>query len=308
MDKKKKLIDIIKEKLEEKKYTLKTQKNYRWWIKKYILFHQKKHPIELGFDGIKSFLYHLCYEKKLGATTQNQALDAIIFLYEEVLHVNLAGYDIKHLRSKREESIPVVLSKEELTQLFYHINGIYKLMATFMYGCGLRMNEIIYLKVKNIDFVNKQIFVSGRILPLPIKIVEDLTIHVNVIKKIHKEDLLQGYGYLYSENTKREFMEQLLFPMQKITLDKKTNTMVRLPISDKTFGRNIKQASLKAKIEKKVSANTLRHSYAVHMLQNGVDIKTLQELLGHKEKSTTMIYTHVLRELNKNSISSPLDF
>jgi integron integrase len=304
----KKLIDIIKEKLEYKKYTFKTQKNYRWWIKKYILFHHKKHPLDMGKAEIESFLKHLSIDKKLGATTQNQALNAIVFLYEEVLDIKIKTQNIKNLRVKRKECIPIVLSKDELAQLFYHMNGIYKLMATFMYGCGLRMSELLNLRIKDIDFKENQVYVDGRVMPLPLKIAEDLSIHVREVKKMHNDDLLQGYSYLYEENSSREFMMQYLFPMSKITLDKKNNGMVRLPICDKTLGRNIKQASMKAKIEKKVSANTLRHTYATHMLQSGIDVKTLQELLGHKEKSTTMIYVHTLRELSKNTLSSPLDF
>lgn len=304
----KKLIDIIKEKLEYKKYTLKTQKNYRWWIKKYILFHQKKHPLDMGKEEIECFLKHLSEDKKLGATTQNQALNAIIFLYEEVLEIPIKTQNIKNLRVKRKECFPVVLSKDELSQMFYHMNGVYKLMVTLMYGCGLRMNELLNLKIKDIDFKTKQVNIDGRVMPLPMKIAEDLSIHVKEVKKIHSDDLLKGYSYLFGELSSREFMMQYLFPMNKLTLDKTNNGMVRLPISDKTLGRNIKQASLKSKIDKKVSANTFRHTYATHMLQSGIDVKTLQELLGHKEKSTTMIYAHIVRDLSKNALASPLDF
>ena len=308
MKKKRKLLDIIKEKLEFKKYSQKTQKNYRWWIKKYILFHQKKHPVEMGIEEIESFLNYLSKEKKLSATSQNQALNAIAFLYEEVLEKKIKNQNLQVLRAKREDFVPVTLSKDELKQIFYHINGIYRLMATLMYGCGLRMSELLNLRIKDIDLKTAKIFVERRVLPLPQKVIDELSIHIKEIKKIYEDDLLQGYGYLYSKDKNANLILSYLFPMKKVSLDKKANIMVRFPISDKTFARNIKQASLKAKIEKKVSANTLRHTYALHLLQSGIDIKTLQELLGHKEKSSTMIYQHMLRESNKKSLSSPLDF
>jgi site-specific recombinase XerD len=179
-------------------------------------------------------------------------------------------------------------------------------MATLMYGCGLRMSELINLKIKDINFKQVEVYVDTRVIPLPQKIFEDLSVHVEEVKKIYRDDLNQGYGYIYEGN--REIEDQFLFPMKKVILDKKTNSMIRPSITDKTFGRNVKDASIKANLDNKVSANTLRHSYATHMIQNGVDVKTLQKLLGHKESATTMIYVHIVRELNQKNLSSPLDF
>jgi len=301
-----KLLDIIKEKMEFKNYSLKTQKNYRWWIKKYIIYHQKKHPMEMGKEELETFLKHLKIEKKLSPTSQNQALNAIIFLYEDVLNIPMKNQNLKTLRIKREDNKPIILTKEELNQLFYYMSGIYKLMAILMYGCGLRMKELINLKIKNINFKENKLHIQERIMPLPKKIIEDLSIHIKEIQRIYLEDLNQGYGYIYEGN--REIKDQFLFPMKKVILDEENNKMVRLKITDKTFGRNVKDAAIKANLDKKVSANTLRHSYATHMIQNGIDVKTLQKLLGHKESATTMIYVHIVRELNKNNLSSPLDF
>ena len=292
--------------MELKNYSFLTQKNYRWWIKKYIIFHQKKHPINMGKKEVELFLKHLQNEKNLSPTSQNQALNAIIFLYEDVLEIPIKNQDLKTLRIKREDNKPVILTKEELTQLFYYMNGVYKLMATLMYGCGLRMSELINLKIQDINFKLNEVYVDERVIPLPQKIVEDLGIHVKEVKRVYGDDLNQGYGYIYDGNKNIE--EQFLFPMKKVVLDENSNKMTRLSITDKTFGRNVKDASLKANLNKKVSANTLRHSYATHMIQNGLDVKTLQKLLGHKESATTMLYVHIVRELNKKNLSSPLDF
>jgi integron integrase len=292
--------------MELKNYSFLTQKNYRWWIKKYIIFHQKKHPINMGKKEVELFLKHLQNEKNLSPTSQNQALNAIIFLYEDVLETPIKNQNLKTLRIKREDNKPVILTKEELTQLFYYMNGVYKLMATLMYGCGLRMSELINLKIQDINFKLNEVYVDERVIPLPQKIVEDLGIHVKEVKRVYGDDLNQGYGYIYEGNKNIE--EQFLFPMKKVVLDENSNKMTRLSITDKTFGRNVKDASLKANLNKKVSANTLRHSYATHMIQNGLDVKTLQKLLGHKESATTMLYVHIVRELNKKNLSSPLDF
>ena len=303
---KKKLLDIIKEKMELKKYSLKTQKNYRWWIKKYILFHQKKHPLDMGKKEVEDFLGHLQKEKNLSPTSQNQALNAIIFLYEAVFKIPMKNQNLKTLRIKREDNKPIILTKDELKQLFYYMSGVYKLMAILMYGCGLRMSELIQLKIRDLNFKLGEVSVSQRIVPLPQKIIEDLSVHIKEVKKIYRDDLNQGYGYIYKGS--REIEDQFLFPMKKVILDKNTNTMIRPSITDKTFGRNVKDASIKANLDNKVSANTLRHSYATHMVQSGIDVKTLQKLLGHKESATTMIYVHIVRELNQKNLSSPLDF
>lgn len=303
MDRSRRLIDVVKEKIEFKKYSLKTAKSYRWWIKQYIIFFNNTHPLEIPKESIETFIKNLSDIKNSSSTTQNQAINALIFLYEDVLEIPLDNLHVQSLRAKRIDTPPTILTKDELKQLFYHLSGTYRLMALLMYGCGLRMGELLNLKIADLDVENQLLHVEGRDMPLPMKLFEDLEVHLSELKKIHISDLKDGRGTLEDCN---EFDFQYLFPMKSVTLDKKINTMQREHIKDKTFARNIKSASKKALLEKSVSANTLRHSYAIHMLQSGVDIKTLQELLGHKDVSSTKIYQQILKE-SKETLKSPLD-
>ncbi|BCD61515.1 integron integrase [Nitratiruptor sp. YY08-26] len=322
MQKRKKLLDILKEKIIFKGYSRATEKSYIYWNKEYILFHNKKHPKDMGKIEIEEFLTHLAVNKNVSPTTQNQAFNAILFLYKEVLGIDTKDWNIQALRAKRKEHMPVVLTKDEVRQIIFNMTGIYKLMLELMYGCGLRMNELLRLRIKDIDFGFDNVYIwdsksqKDRILPLPQKIKDDLYIQVKQIEKIHQEDLSKGFGYVNLPhglerkypNAHKEFKWQYLFPMKKISKDPRSGKMIRFHILPTTFGRNIKSAVNRAKIPKKVSAHTFRHSYATHLLQAGFDIRTIQELLGHKDISTTMIYTHIVRNLSQNSIKSPLDF
>ncbi len=322
MPQRKKLLDILREKIIFKGYSRATEKTYVYWNKEYILFHNKKHPIHMGKIEIEEFLTHLAINKNVSPTTQNQAFNAILFLYKEVLGIDTSEWNIQALKAKRKEHLPVVLTKDEVKEIIFYMNGVYKLMLKLLYGCGLRMNELLRLRIKDIDFGFDNVYIwdsksqKDRIVPLPKTIKEDLKIHIKNVEKIHQEDLSQGFGYVNLPhglerkypNTNKEFKWQYLFPMKNISKDPKSGKMIRFHILPATFGRNIKSAVNRAKIPKKVSAHTFRHSYATHMLQAGIDIRTIQELLGHKDISTTMIYTHIVRNLSKNSIKSPLDF
>ena len=317
----KKLLDRLKEKIIKKGYSRTTEKTYLYWNKEYILFHKKKHPKDMGKKEIEEFLTHLAVDKNVSPTTQNQAFNAILFLYREILRIDTKEWDIKALRAKRKEHMPVVLTKEEVKRVIFYMNGVYKLMLSLMYGCGLRMSELLRLRVKDIDFGFKNVYIwdsksqKDRIVPLPLSLEDELKIQIDAVEKIHQEDLYKGFGYVNLPhglerkypNANKELKWQYLFPMKNISKDPRSGKMIRFHILDKTFGRNIKVAANKAKIPKKISAHTFRHSYATHLLQAGVDIRTIQELLGHKDISTTMIYTHIVRDLNKQDLKSPLD-
>ena len=322
IQKNKKLLDLVRDKIRVKHYSLKTEKTYINWIKRYIYFHNKKHPKDLGKADIEAFLTHLAVDKNVSSTTQNQAFNALLFLYEQVLEISLKDQNISSVRAKRREHMPVVLTVEEVKRIIYHMNGIYKLMLQLLYGCGLRLNELLNLRIKDIDFGFDNVYIfdskscRDRIVPLPQKIKEELAIHIQEVKLIHKKDIEKGFGEIHLPkglerkypNANKEFKWQFLFPMRKLSKDPRSGKIMRFHVLSSTFSRNLKTAVQKAGIEKKVTSHTFRHSYATHLLQNGIDIRTIQELLGHKDISTTMIYVHIVRDLNKSNIKSPFDF
>lgn len=230
--------------------------------------------------------------------------------------------NIQELRAKEKKHIPVVLSVDEVKEIILQINGIYALMLKLMYGCGLRMSELLDLRIKDIDFSFNKLYIwnsksqKDRTVPLPLKIKDELKIQVQRVEAIHTQDLKTGFGTVAlpfaierkMPKAKYETKWQFLFPMNKVSKDPRSGIVRRHHIIDVTFSRNIRNAVKKCNIYKRVSSHTFRHSYATHLLQNGTDIRSIQELLGHKSIETTMIYTHVVKELNKNDIKSPLDF
>ncbi|GMN90040.1 MULTISPECIES: integron integrase [Francisella] len=321
MPKQKKLLDIIRDKIRLKHYSYKTEQTYISWIKRYIYFHDKKHPKDMGKLEIEAFLTHLTTHKNVAATTQNQAFNAILFLYEQVLQISLKDQNINALRAKQRERMPTVLSMEEVKLVIFNMSGVYKIMLSLLYGAGLRMHELLRLRIKDIDFAMGNIYIidskglKDRIVPLPKSIIEDLQMHMQYVQNIHNKDLADGFGEVEMPNNlsskypnaKYKFQWQYLFPMKTTTLTLDKKTRMRFHILDRTFSRNIQSAVRKSNINKHVTAHTFRHSFATHLLQNGIDIRTIQELLGHKDVSTTMIYTHIVKELNKGNFKSPLD-
>lgn len=321
MEIKKRLLDIVRDKIRFKHYSVSTEKTYVYWIKRYILFHNKKHPVEMGKIEIEQFLTHLAVRDKVSPTTQNQAFSAILFLYKEVLGVDLSGENIQALRAQERKHIPVVLTKEEVMGVIENTHGIYNLIVSLMYGCGLRMSEVLNLRVKDIDFGFDKVYIwdskslKDRTVPLPLKLRQRLIVQIETVCEAHKKDLQDGFGTVYMPfalekkypSAKSETKWQFLFPMTKVSKDPRSETIRRHHVHPKTLGRNIKVAAQKADILKRVTSHIFRHSYATHLLQAGIDLRSIQELLGHKSVETTMIYTHVVAEMNKSRVMSPLD-
>ena len=321
MQVKKKLLDIVRDKIRFKHYSLSTEKTYIHWIKHYIFYHNKKHPIEMAKPEIEAFLTHLAVTRKVSPSTQNQAFSAILFLYKEVLGIDMSSWNIQALRAQERKHIPQVLTKDEVKSVINNLTGTYQLILYLMYGCGLRMSEALNIRIKDIDFGFDKVYIwdskslSDRTVPLPQAIKQRLKAQVEYVEGIHAKDIADGYGTVHMPyalerkypNAKFETKWQFLFPMRNVAKDPRSDTIRRHHVHEKTLGRNIKQAAIKAQINKRVTSHIFRHSYATHLLQSDIDLRSIQELLGHKSVETTMIYTHVVAEMNKGRVVSPLD-
>ncbi len=316
----KKLLDELREQLRTRHYALRTENTYTAWVRKYILFHNKRHPKNMGAEEINAFLTHLALEKNVASSTQNQALSAILFLYRHVLKIELAQNTLIYSRPKKRKYIPTVLSKEEAKAVIQQMDGVYRLMAQIMYGSGLRLMEVLRLRVKDLDFANRHIIVrdgkggDDRSTTFPDLLLEPLRLHINQVKALHEKDLFDGYGMVHLPNAlkrkypnaNREWVWQYIFPANKRSIDPRTGINRRHHLHESSLQKAVKKAARLANVDKRVSPHTLRHSFATHLLEAGYDIRTVQELLGHKDVKTTMIYTHVLNRGPK-AVRSPLD-
>ncbi len=278
----------------------------------------------MGAPEINQFLTHLASEKKISASTQNQALSAILFLCRHVLHIELDETGLAEFRPQRAKTVPTVLSKDEARRIIGNMTGVYKIIAQIMYGGGLRVMETMRLRVKDIDFDNHQIIVrdgkgeNDRVTILPDSVVQPLQLHLKYVKIIHEKDLADGYGSVYLpyaldrkySNANKDWIWQYIFPAPDLSKDPHTGIIRRHHIHESTVQKAVKEAARLAKISKHVTPHTSRsgHSFATHLLQNGYDTLrgTVQELLGHKDVKTTMIYTHVLNR-GGLAVRSPLD-
>lgn len=313
------LLDQVRDRIRRKNYSIRTEESYTAWVRRYILFHGKRHPAEMGAPEVESFLSHLASERNVAASTQNQALSALLFLYREVLDVELPWLDNVQ-RAKKPQRRPVVLTADEVRSVFVHLEGKKWLMASLLYGTGMRLMECLRLRVKDIDFSMRQITVrSGkgdkdRVTMLPDSLVEPLMGQLEKARIIHERDLAEGFGDVYLPHALdrkyphagHEWGWQYVFPASKRSLDPRSNKKRRHHADEKTLQRAMKQAVRAAGLTKPASCHTLRHSFATHLLQSGYDIRTVQELLGHADVSTTMIYTHVLNRGGKGVVS-PID-
>ena len=300
-------------------YSIRTEQAYVNWIIRFIEFHRRKDPESLQEQDIEQYLGHLSVNRQVTASTQNQALNALVFLYRKTL-----GRDIQlseFVRAKRPRHLPTVLTREEVKQLIKQLdNKMYRLIAGMLYGCGLRLMECIRLRILDIDFGYKQIVIRNakggkdRVVPLPEKLQSAIQAQVTRVKSLHDDDIASGLGDVYLppalarkyKNAAKEFRWQYLFPSTRPSADPRTRAIRRHHLHERNAQKHIRKAATNAGLTKRVTTHTLRHSFATHLLESGYDIRTVQELLGHSDVSTTMIYTHVLNKPGI-SVSSPLD-
>lgn len=316
----KKLLDQYRDQIRLKQYSPRTEKTYIQWVREYILFHNKRHPREMGVPEINQFITHLVVDRKASASTQNQAISGILFLYRSTLHIELDKTALNFVRPKRGKSVPNVLSVQEAKIIIANMSGTYKIMTQIMYGSGLRLMECMRLRVKDIDFENHRILVydgkggDDRVTMLPDKIIVPLQEHLQHVKIMHQKDLSNGLGSVhmpYALDKKytaahKQWIWQYVFPASTFFTDAESGVTRRHHIHESALQRAIRVAVKTANINKRVTPHTFRHSFATHLLQNGYDIRTVQELLGHKDVKTTMIYTHVLQR-GGLAVKSPLD-
>ena len=314
-----KLLDQVRERVRVKGYSSNTAKTYTKWIYRYIVYHGKRHPSEMGEREIEEYLTNLAVNRACSPSTQSVALSAIIFLYREVLGIPLPDR-INHLRARKRNRIPVVLTVEEVNRVFDKMYGVPRLVLSLIYGAGLRLGECLSLRIMDIDFENKELRVfegkgsKSRLTVLPAALVEPLRIQAEKVEQLHKNDIVNGLGYTYLPNAlhrkypsaSRELKWQFLFPSPTIYEDPKTGRKVRWSRHRSSIEKALKKAVRLANIRKHVTTHTFRHSFATHLLELGCDLRMLQNLLGHSSIKTTEIYTHV-RDERRAAVQSPFD-
>lgn len=314
-----KLLDQVRDAIRTRHYSYRTEEAYVGWIRRFILFHHKRHPAEMGKVEIEQFLTALAVERHVSASTQNQALAAVLFLYRQVLACEPGWLD-DVVRAKRVERLPVVLTREEVQALLAALDGVPWLMAMLLYGSGLRLMECLRLRVKDIECARHEILVregkgnKDRVTMLAAAVQEPLGRHLERVRRLHERDLRAGFGRVQLPdalarkypNAAREWGWQWVFPAAKICTDPRFGPPQRYHLHETVPQRALREARQRAGINKPVGPHTLRHCFATHLLEDGYDIRTVQELLGHRDVSTTMIYTHVLNRGGRG-VQSPAD-
>lgn len=313
------LLARVREAVRARHYSRRTEKAYVGWTRRYILFHNKRHPSEMGAAEVTQYLSSLAVQGQVAASTQNQALSALLFLYRVVLELDLPWLD-DVVRAKRPARLPVVLTRDEVRAVLRHLRGTSRLMAILLYGAGLRLLECARLRVKDVDFGRKQLIVRGgkgdkdRTTPLPAVATADLARQLELAKTQHDLDLQRGAGWVELPwalgrkypNAGREWAWQWVFPATRTYLHRETGQRRRHHLHESVLQRAVKEAARRAEIAKRVTCHTFRHSFATHLLEDDHDIRTVQELLGHRDVSTTMIYTHVVNR-GPGGVRSPAD-
>jgi len=315
-----KLIDQVKQVLRYHHYAYRTEQTYCDWIVKYIKFFGcQNHPKNMGKIEIEAFLSHLAVNLNVSKATQDQAFNAILFLYNKVLDIKIND-QLEATRAKRRKQIPVVMTQQEVISVLKNMRGTHLLMAKLLYGSGLRLMECVRLRIQDIDFSRNKIYIRAakgskdRITVFPHSIQEQLKIHIEDVKNIHNHDLINGYGVVYLPhalekkypNANSDIRWQYVFPAKKLSKDPRSDKIRRHHVQESGLQKAVKIAVKRTGIMKPVSCHTFRHCFATHMLENGVNIRVVQELMGHADVKTTEIYTHVM-EKNIDAVISPLD-
>jgi len=312
-------LDSIRQAIRTRHYARSTEKAYVNWVRQYILFHGKRHPRDLGSKELESFLSMLATRRNVSPSTQNQALSAILFTYKHVLEIELPWIE-NVVRAKARQYVPTVLSSEEVRSVLSQLSGTTRLIADLLYGSGMRKIEALRMRVGDLDFAYRQVLVRAakgnkdRKVPLPDRLVEPIKSHLLRVRALHQQDLAEGHGEVWLPHALlnkfpsagRQWSWQFVFPSSRLKAAREDGVIRRFHASPKSLSYAISRAARRAGITKRVGSHTLRHSFATHLLQSGHDIRTVQELLGHADISTTMIYTHVVKR-GAGGVRSPLD-
>lgn len=319
LDQQRRLLPVLRDAIRLRRYSLKTEKAYLHWVKRYIRFHRMRHPKDMGPKEVTAFLNHLASERQVAAATQNQALAALLFLYRQVLEIELPWLD-DLVRAKTSKRLPTVLTRDEVSAILTQLSGTRWLLVNLLYGAGLRLNECLSLRVKDVDFAGGKLIVrqgkgnKDRVTLMPQRLKPVLLEHLDKVKVLHAEDLARGLGEapmpqaLAGKYPKAGYLWawQFIFPSTQCCRDPYTGRTVRFHIHEKTLQRAVKEAARCACIAKPVGCHTFRHAFATHLLESGHNIRVVQELMGHKDVQTTMICTHVMNN-SLAAVRSPAD-